>query len=92
MKSTKNTLRFGALLSAATLTLAACGSDPVDLDDGETGDSGAAATGGSVLTQIEQAQIDRINSVYDYHKAFAALENAVGRPLEMCLRHRIPRS
>lgn len=29
----------------------------------------------------EQAQIDRINSVYDYHKAFAALENAVGRPL-----------
>lgn len=29
----------------------------------------------------EQAQIDRINSVYDYHKAFAALESAVGRPL-----------
>jgi outer membrane protein len=28
-----------------------------------------------------RAQIDRINSVYDYHKAFAALENAVGRPL-----------
>lgn len=29
----------------------------------------------------EQAQIARVNSVYDYHKAFAALENAVGRPL-----------
>jgi outer membrane protein len=29
----------------------------------------------------EKAQIDRINSIYDYHKAFAALENAVGRPL-----------
>lgn len=29
----------------------------------------------------EQAQIDRINAIYDYHKAFAALENAVGRPL-----------
>jgi len=29
----------------------------------------------------EKAQIDRVNSVYDYHKAFAALENAVGRPL-----------
>ena len=29
----------------------------------------------------EKAQIDRINAVYDYHKAFAALENAVGRPL-----------
>ena len=29
----------------------------------------------------EQAQIDRVNAVYDYHKAFAALENAVGRPL-----------
>lgn len=28
-----------------------------------------------------QAQIDRVNSVYDYHKAFAALEIAVGRPL-----------
>jgi outer membrane protein len=29
----------------------------------------------------EKAQIDRVNSIYDYHKAFAALENAVGRPL-----------
>jgi outer membrane protein len=29
----------------------------------------------------ERAQIDRINAIYDYHKAFAALENAVGRPL-----------
>ena len=29
----------------------------------------------------EQALIDRVNSVYDFHKAFAALENAVGRPL-----------
>lgn len=30
---------------------------------------------------FEQAQIDRLNSIYDYHRAFAALENAVGRPL-----------
>jgi outer membrane protein len=30
---------------------------------------------------FEQAQIDRLNSVYNYHKAFAALESAVGRPL-----------
>lgn len=29
----------------------------------------------------EQALIDRVNSIYDYHKAFAALENAVGHPL-----------
>jgi outer membrane protein len=29
----------------------------------------------------EQASIDRVNSIYDYHKAFAALEAAVGRPL-----------
>ncbi|HEX7938253.1 MAG TPA: TolC family protein, partial [Gemmatimonadaceae bacterium] len=29
----------------------------------------------------EQAQIDRLNAIYDYHKAFAALESAVGRPL-----------
>jgi outer membrane protein len=29
----------------------------------------------------EQALMDRVNSVYDYHKGFAALENAVGRPL-----------
>lgn len=28
-----------------------------------------------------QAENDRINAVYQYHKAFAALENAVGRPL-----------
>jgi outer membrane protein len=31
--------------------------------------------------QYEQALIDRVNAVYDYHKAYAALENAVGRPL-----------
>lgn len=29
----------------------------------------------------ERAQNDLINSVYEYHKAFAALESAVGRPL-----------
>ncbi len=29
----------------------------------------------------EQALIDRVNAVYEYHKAFAALENAVGHPL-----------
>ena len=28
-----------------------------------------------------QAQINRVNSVYDYHKAFAALEGAVGHSL-----------
>lgn len=28
-----------------------------------------------------QAEVDRLNSVYDFQKAFAALENAVGRPL-----------
>lgn len=28
-----------------------------------------------------QAETDRINAVYNYHKAFAALESAVGRPL-----------
>lgn len=32
-------------------------------------------------SQYEQAESDRINAVYDYHKAFAALEAAVGRPL-----------
>ena len=29
----------------------------------------------------EQAQIDRVNAIYEYHRAYAALENAVGRPL-----------
>jgi outer membrane protein len=29
----------------------------------------------------EQAVIGRVNAIYDYHKAFAALESAVGRPL-----------
>jgi outer membrane protein len=29
----------------------------------------------------ETAENDRINAVYDYHKAFAALESAVGRPI-----------
>jgi outer membrane protein len=29
----------------------------------------------------ERAESDRINSIYDYHKAFAILESAVGHPL-----------
>jgi outer membrane protein len=29
----------------------------------------------------ERAESDRINAIYDYHKAFAALESAVGHPL-----------
>jgi hypothetical protein len=28
-----------------------------------------------------QAQTDRINAIYDYHRDFAILEAAVGRPL-----------
>ncbi len=32
-------------------------------------------------SQFEQAESDRINAVYDFHKAFAALEAAVGHPL-----------
>jgi outer membrane protein len=31
---------------------------------------------------FERAENDRISAVYDYHKAFAALESAVGRPLQ----------
>ncbi|MDB4906402.1 MAG: outer rane efflux protein [Gemmatimonadetes bacterium] len=43
-----------------------------------------AATFLDVITSrstYEQALIDRVNAIYEYHKAFAALENAVGRPL-----------
>jgi outer membrane protein len=29
----------------------------------------------------EKAQIDQVNAIYEFQKAFAALENAVGRPL-----------
>lgn len=29
----------------------------------------------------ERAESDRINAIFDYHKAYAALESAVGRPL-----------
>lgn len=32
-------------------------------------------------SDYERAETDRINAVYDFHKAFAALEAAVGRPL-----------
>jgi len=31
--------------------------------------------------QYEKTQIDQVNAIYQYHWAFAALENAVGRPL-----------
>ena len=30
---------------------------------------------------VQQAEGDYVNAVYDYHKAVAALEAAVGRPL-----------
>ena len=30
---------------------------------------------------FEQAQVDRLDAIYNYHRAFAALESAVGRPL-----------
>jgi outer membrane protein len=30
---------------------------------------------------FEQAATDLINSIYEFHKAYAALESAVGRPL-----------
>ena len=29
----------------------------------------------------EKAQSDRVNAIYEYHKPFAALETAIGRPL-----------
>ncbi len=32
-------------------------------------------------SEYERAETDRINAIYDYHKAFAALEAAVGRQL-----------
>ncbi|MEX2180357.1 MAG: TolC family protein [Gemmatimonadaceae bacterium] len=35
----------------------------------------------SSRSDFERAQIDRLNSIYDYHRSFAALETAVGRPL-----------
>jgi len=33
------------------------------------------------LAAFERAETDRINAIYTYHQQFAALENAVGRPL-----------
>ena len=32
-------------------------------------------------SSFERAEQDRIAAIYDYHQAWAALENAVGRPL-----------
>jgi outer membrane protein len=32
-------------------------------------------------SDYERAETDRINAIYEYHKAFATLEGAVGRPL-----------
>jgi outer membrane protein len=32
-------------------------------------------------TDFEQAETDRINAVYEFHRAYATLESAVGRPL-----------
>ncbi len=32
-------------------------------------------------SDFEQAETDRINAVYEFHRAFATLESAVGRPL-----------
>lgn len=35
----------------------------------------------TAVSSYVQAQVDRINAIYTYHKDFAALEDAVGRPL-----------
>ena len=32
-------------------------------------------------SDFEQAETDRINAVYEFHRAYATLESAVGRPL-----------
>lgn len=74
MKTTKNTLRLSALLTAATLTLSACGSDPVDIDT-EGGD--AEATGGSVLDGVDQAEVDRIREMLPAEYAEAGEITAV---------------
>ena len=76
MKSTKNTLRFGALLTAATLTLAACGSDPVEVD---TDGGEEVEASGSVLDEIDQAEIDRIREMLPAEYADAGATWLAGR-------------
>ena len=42
---------------------------------------GPPSSGFAVSPLVCGAESDRINAIYDYHKAFAALESAVGHPL-----------
>ena len=41
----------------------------------------ASAPSSDAQTAVQRAEGDYVNAVYDYHKAVAALEAAVGRPL-----------
>jgi outer membrane protein len=43
--------------------------------------SGTALEVSDAQNAVQQAEGDYVNAVYDYHKALAALEGAVGRPL-----------
>ena len=43
--------------------------------------AGAALEVSDAQNSVQQAEGDYVNAVYDYHKAIAALEAAVGRPL-----------
>lgn len=54
------------------------------MDGAEQRYRAGAATYLDVVTahgQYQQAEVARVSAIYDYHKAFATLENAVGRPL-----------
>lgn len=43
--------------------------------------SGTALEVSDAQNSVQRAEGDYVNSIYDYHKALAALESAVGRPL-----------
>ena len=43
--------------------------------------AGTALEVSDAQNAVQQAEGDYVNAVYDYHKAIAALEAAVGRPL-----------
>ncbi len=43
--------------------------------------SGTALEVSDAQNSVQRAEGDYVNAIYDYHKALAALEAAVGRPL-----------
>lgn len=76
MNSIKKTSTLAAVVAAAALTVSACGSDPVEIDELNP-DGGSETTEASALAEIDEAEIERIRAMVPQEYADAGEITAV---------------